>query len=153
MNENQTIPRSEDIDVYHSLDEGGACKRFLGKTLAEAEALFRDNSIYYQEDLLWMGPVAFRFYIHAAINYVHSEHADGDSDLISCLASIFRYRLKNEASELRPIAHLLAGFCSYVIEHWDRFDITSHFHPNLRSDYSALISDFQCLADDTNRHV
>jgi hypothetical protein len=62
-------PSREEINVYDSLDERSACRNFLGKTLDQAEALFRESSLYYQEGLMWMGPVAFRYYIQAAINY------------------------------------------------------------------------------------
>ena len=63
-----------------SLDEGSACKHFLGKTLTEAEALFREASLYYQEDLMWMGPRAFQFYLPAALNDLKSEAARGPND-------------------------------------------------------------------------
>ena len=148
MNESQTSPSREDIDVYHSLDEASACKHFLGKSLDEAEALFRDNSIYYEEDLLWMGPVAFRFYIHAAIRYVQSDHAIGDSDIVNCLAGTLRHRMQHEPlSALQPIAEPLAVFCAYVVEHLDRFDADPQIYGDLRSDYSALVTAFQRLTN------
>jgi hypothetical protein len=56
-----TLPTAKEIDPYGGLDGQVACKNFLGKSLDEAEALFRENSLYYQEGLMWMGPVAFRF--------------------------------------------------------------------------------------------
>ena len=148
MNESKTIPSREDIDVYHSLDEASACKHFLGKSLDEAEALFRDNSIYYQEDLLWMGPVAFRYYIHAAIRYVQSGDATGDSDIINCLAGTLRHRMQYEPlSELQPIAEPLAVFCAYVVNHFGRFDADPQIYGELRSDYAALVTAFQRLTN------
>ena len=131
--------------MYGCLDGRSAAKHFLGKTLDEAEALFCENSIRYETDLKWMGPVAFRFYIRAAIRYVESEHATGDSDIVNCLAGTFRIRLEHEPAELRSIASSLADFCSYVIEHFERFDVDSAIYGNLRGGYSALVSDFQHL--------
>jgi hypothetical protein len=55
-------PTREEINVYDSLDERVAVERFLGKNLEEAEALFGENLCRYTEDLMWMGPVAFRYY-------------------------------------------------------------------------------------------
>lgn len=40
-----TLPTCREINVYDSLDERSACEHFLGKTLEEAEALFRENSL------------------------------------------------------------------------------------------------------------
>lgn len=57
------LPTRQDINVHDSLDERSACEHFLGKSLLEAETLFRENSLYYQEDLMFMGASAFRFYL------------------------------------------------------------------------------------------
>ncbi len=62
------LPTAAEINVYDSLDERYACKNFLGKNLGEAEELFRENALHYSEDLEWMGPVAFRYYIRAYID-------------------------------------------------------------------------------------
>ena len=50
-----SLPTHQDINAFDSLDEQTACKHFLGKSLTEAEALFAENSLYYQEDLMFMG--------------------------------------------------------------------------------------------------
>ena len=149
MNELHTIPTEREINVYDSLDERCASKNFLGKSLAEAEALFRDNSLCYQEDLQWMGPVAFRFYIHAAVNYVQSERSTGDSSIVSCLAMILNERLQNEPQELLPVADLLSVFCRYVAEHCDRFDATPDIYGDLRGSYATLTDSFLHLNDNT----
>ena len=79
MNEQRStpspIPSRSDINVFDTLDERDACEHFLGKNIDEAEALFREDFLCYQEDLMWMGPRAFRYYVHAAINYIHSDAA------------------------------------------------------------------------------
>jgi hypothetical protein len=133
-----TLPTQRDINVHDSLDERTACEHFLGKSLAEAEALFREASIVYQEDLLFMGVSAFRFYVQAAINYVQSEAATNDSDMINCLGSIFEHRLGYEAEELRPIADRLASVCRYIIQHYDRFDLDPAIYGDVRPRFAAL---------------
>jgi hypothetical protein len=70
-------PRSEDLDERH------AVKMFLGKTPEEAEAMFRRNFLFYQEDLTYMRHEAFRFYLLPAIKYLLSEHASGDASAAS----------------------------------------------------------------------
>jgi hypothetical protein len=66
------LPTAKEIDPYNSLDGQAAAEHFSGKNLAEAEALFRENSPHYQEDLRWMGPVAFRFFAGEVIGIVES---------------------------------------------------------------------------------
>jgi len=133
-----TLPTRWDINVHDSLDERTACEHFLGKSLAEAEALFREASIMYQEDLMFMGASAFRFYVQAAISYIQSEAATGDGDIISCFASILEHRLEYEAEQLRPVAGRLGSICGYILEHYDRFDLRPEIYGDVRPRFQAL---------------
>ena len=133
-----TLPTRQEINVHDSLDERSACEHFLGKSLEQAEALFRENSLCYQEDLMFMGASAFRFYVHAAISYIQNEASTGDSAIISCFASLLEHRLEYEAEELRPVAKRLAAACGYIIEHHDRFDLTPDVYGDIRPRYRAL---------------
>ncbi|MEX0703852.1 MAG: hypothetical protein WD069_17265 [Planctomycetales bacterium] len=133
-----TLPTREDINVHDSLDERMACANFLGKDLEEAEALFRENSLFYQEDLLYMGPRAFRFYVQALLDYIRSDAAAGDADIVSCTAGILEFRLEDEAEELRPVARPLASICEYIVAHYDRFDVTAEIYGDLRPRFRTL---------------
>lgn len=133
-----SLPTQIDINIHDSLDERTACEHFLGKNLEEAEALFQESSIRYQEDLMFMGVNAFRFYVQAAIKYIQSQSAMGDSDIISCFASILEHRLEFEAEELNPVANSLANICGYIIEHYDKFDLTPEIYGNLRPRFQKL---------------
>lgn len=137
-----TLPNREDINVHDSLDERSACEHFLGKSLDEAEVLFRKNGLSHQEDLMWMGPVAFRFYVQALIHYIRSEAATGDSDIINCFAGLLEFRLDNEAKEMVPVARQLVSICSYIAEHYDRFDMTPGIYGDVRSRFQALRQTF-----------
>jgi hypothetical protein len=128
-----TIPVREDINVHDSLDERSACEHFLGQTVEQAEALFRENSLVYQEDLMWMGPVAFRYYVHAAIRYIQSKEAIGDSGIINGLVALLEFRLEHEAAELVPVARELISICGYMIEHYERFNLTPEIFGDVRS--------------------
>jgi hypothetical protein len=140
-----TLPTRQEINVHDSLDERTACEHFLGKSLAEAEALFCEASLTYQEDLMFMGVSAFRFYVQAAINYIRSEAAAGDSDIISCFASILEQRLEYEAQELQLIAGQLSSICRYIIEHYDRFDLMPDIYGDVRPRYQSLQQAFSEL--------
>jgi len=133
-----TLPTAKEINPYDDLDGRVACKNFLGKGLDEAEALFRENSTHYQEGLMWMGPVAFRFYVPALIRYIQSESATGDSDIINCFVGLLEFRLEHEAAELVPIAEQLASVCDFIVQHHDRFDLTPDIYGDLRARIQAL---------------
>lgn len=130
------LPTENEINVFNSLDEITASEHFLNKTLEEAEALFRQNSSFYQEDLMWMGPKAFRFYLHAAINYLKSEYASGDDHLIDCLYEIVVFRsTENEIGLARDVVNRLIGF---VIENYDKFTVDIDIYGNLLEKYKIL---------------
>jgi hypothetical protein len=132
------LPTAKEIDPYDSLDGEVACMNFLGKNLDDAEALFRENSLRYQEDLMWMGPVAFRYYVTAVIRYIQSEAAAGDSDIIVSFIALLEFRQKYELAELASIADQLASICGYIIEQYGRFDLTPEIYGDVRARAQSL---------------
>lgn len=137
-----TLPTRQDLNVHDSLDERHACKIFFGKSIEEAEALFRENALFYHEDLMWMGPVAFRFYVGGAIRYIHSEAASGDSDAVNSFASVLEFRLEHDSAELVPVAEQLAAICGYIVQHYQRFDLTPEIYGDVRARFQALQQTF-----------
>lgn len=137
------LPTAKEINpIPGDLDGRCAEQHFLGKNLEEAEALFRENSLFYQEDLMFMGAPAFRFYVHAAISYIRSDAATGDPDIINCLAGILEHWLEFQAVELPPVAPQIASACRYVLDHYDRFDIEPEFYGDLRPRFQTLEQTF-----------
>jgi hypothetical protein len=134
------IPTRDEINVFGSLDEEWACQNFLGKDLDEAERLFADSSVY--EDLMWMGPVAFRFYVPAADRYLRSEASAGDCEAALFLLAPLESRLEQEPEEVRPVAGLLASLCQYMAEHGEKFDAAE-----LADRYVALWNRFSSLME------
>lgn len=116
----QALPTRDEINVYDSLDEQWACSRFLGKSLSEAGELFRENALSAFEDLMWMGPVAFRFYLVAGIDYLRSEEASEDADAVNAFTGMLEFRLEFEPDELRPVVPRLVPICQFLLQNWDR---------------------------------
>ena len=141
------LPTAKEINpIPEDLDGQFALRHFLGKNLEEAEALFRENSLRYQEDLMWMGAIAFRFYVQAVINYIHSESATGDADIINCFAGILEFRLEHEEKELQLIASLLADTCAYIITCKERFDLEIDVYGDFRGRYQTLQQQFKNMS-------
>jgi hypothetical protein len=132
------LPTEDEINVHNSLDEISASQHFLNKTLEQAEDLFRENSAYYQEDLMWMGPRAFAFYLQAAINYLRSEHSAGDAHMIDCLHEIVVFRSDEEGFLLA--IDRINEMIDYVIDNYDKFDADKDIYGDLIGKYTELQS-------------
>jgi hypothetical protein len=109
-----TLPTAEELNPFDDLDGRVACRHFLGKSLAEAEALFRENEIYYQEDLMWMGAKAFCFYVQAAMNYVRRERTK-PAAFLAHLTSTLEFRIEADVDGLRPVARPLLEFLEEML--------------------------------------
>jgi hypothetical protein len=139
------LPTESDINVHNSLDEQSACHHFFRRSLGEAEALFRDNPMYYSEDLMFMGPVGFRFYVRAAIQYIRSSSSENDSDFVSSFVGLLEYRLANQRTELAPVAELLASACRFIIEQYNRWEIVPEIYGDIRTRCERLIQVFTAM--------
>jgi hypothetical protein len=135
------LPTESDINVYNSQDELAARDHFLNKTVEEAEALFRDNSAYYQEDLMWMGPRAFAYYLRAALRYLQSPHSVGDDHMIDSLYEIIRFRSDQEDFSLALDG--VKELADYVISHYDKFNVDREIYGDLLEKYKQLESQLE----------
>lgn len=61
---------------HTDLDAKWAFDTFLGKSFAEAEAMFESHALYYQEGLQSMPRVPFNFYAPAFVKYIMSDRAE-----------------------------------------------------------------------------
>ena len=137
------LPTREELNVDDSLDERCACQHFIGKTLEQAEALFCENFLYYQEDLSHMGPLAFRFYVPAAVKYIQSDAALGDSDAINCFIGMLELRWNHERKDLLPMVQQLSSACTFVLENYSRFDVNEEIYGDLCVRYTMIRALFQ----------
>ena len=136
------LPTAEELSPGPEyLESATVLQNFLGKTLEEAEPLFAKWGS--MEDLESMAPAGFRFYVQAAINYVKSQASTNDSTMVSCFADVLAWVLKREAAEeLIPVSPQLASVCGYIVQHYDRFDISPEIYGDLRPRYLLLEQTF-----------
>jgi hypothetical protein len=135
------LPTREEINIHDSLDERSACKNFFGKTIEEIEELLRDGHLHVCGDLMWMGPVAFQYYVIAVIQYIRSPQSKGDSDAIHCFLGLLEFRFEWEPKSLQPIAKKLTDACCFIVEHYDQFDLAPEIYGDLRPRYEKLKQD------------
>jgi hypothetical protein len=134
------IPPASDINVFDSLDERSAVDHFLGKDLSQAEALFRDNFIYYQDDLMWMGPRAFCYYVQAAIAYLTSPCSDGDSDAASSFCTVVEFRVDTDRNLIEPVVPTLRDAIRSLMTDLPRFAMDASAYGDVESRYKVLLS-------------
>ena len=91
--EEPRLPTPDEINPFDDLDGRAALEAFLGKSLAEAEAMFREEPLSKLEDLAWMGSRAFDFYAPAAIRAVIDDPDGIDLDSVRALLTAIESRL------------------------------------------------------------
>ena len=139
------LPTKDELNIYNSLDEITASKHFYNKTLNEAEALFRENSLSYGQDLMWMGPRAFNFYLQAATNYLQSDYSAGDSDIVNCLYSVVEYRWKEK--EFLLAIDGVNTMIDYVIDNYDKFEVDNTIYGDLLAIYRRIQGQLKDMAN------
>jgi len=137
-NEFVNIPTPEQINPFGDLDGNHAEKNFLGKSIEEAEALFKESSLYYQEDLFWMGPKAFCFYLPAVYRYLQSKDSEEDCDILNCLAGTLDSRLKDDGSQIADAFPAMLDLCSYVLENYEKFGVDRTIYGDLKIKYEGI---------------
>lgn len=83
---------SEWRSVPWCLDIRSAYDHFFGKAIAEAQQLFEESAIDYQEDLMFMPTPCLRYYITAYLQYLLSDRSSGDSDGAFCFFGLVEIR-------------------------------------------------------------
>jgi hypothetical protein len=135
---NTRLPSAEEINVFDSLDERSAVEHFLGKDLEQAEALFRED--HYWEDLMWMGPIAFRFYVSAAINYLLSDEAENDAYAASSFCSLIGFRLDHKPADVVSVGPVIREGIIEVLKEFDLYGPDIAIFGDVAGRYRALLS-------------
>jgi len=98
------IPTKSDWGVIEkdNLDAECAFKHFAGKSLDDAEKMFREHALYYEEDLISMPSVAFNCYAPVFAKYILSDYAESDSDGASSFLHMIIELLKSNRTLAAP---------------------------------------------------
>lgn len=128
------IPTEEEweMDKYKDYwDREWAYKNFFGKNLVEAEALFVENAICYQEDLDHMPSVPFRYYVRAYMNYLNGRQSAEDTDAASCFLGLVKFKLEEKPEDLACIWPEAVKTMTHIQDNRDWFDWTESIYGNL----------------------
>lgn len=134
------LPTVEDINVYDSLDERHAVRSFLGKGLREAENLFRENFSHYQEDLMWMGPKAFCFYLPAAVHYLLGDDSHGDHNAVREFCMVVGFRLDYDSAEIVSAKPVIRRGILGILDRFEGYEFDPIIDGDVRSRLHALLT-------------
>lgn len=134
------LPTEGEINVLDTLDERRAVENFLGKDLEEARSLFRENFLRYQEDLMFMGPKAFQFYVQAAIDYLCDPAASEDSDAVSSFCSVIEHRLECEPEVILPVRAMIREGIVRILVGFERFGCDFEIYGDVALRYRSLLT-------------
>lgn len=80
-----------------------AFEKFHGKTITEAVQLFEENSLYYQEDVMFMPSRVFGNYLFAYATYLLFDAAAGDLDGANCFIALIDFKAQMQPAEIVPV--------------------------------------------------
>ena len=118
------VPSVEDWGEQGDLDEQYAREIFLGKTLAEVKPDFERCVLERSDELRYVAPIPFQYYIFAFRNFVlspeliHDESASSwTSDAASSFLNLIEEKLETARDHIRPIMPDLMPAIEYVATH------------------------------------
>ncbi len=135
-----TLPTACEINpIPDDLDGKVALDHFLGKSHHEAVALFADAFEIYQEDLMFMGPIAFCFYLPAAIQYADSPDAATDAYVAGTMLMVMKHRWEFDRKAIDSVRESMLRYCEGVLERLATIDVDRNVDGDLGSSFRDLV--------------
>ena len=127
----KSLPTRADFDPFNGcLDAISAWEHFGGLSIDDAYEQFCDNPLYYQEDFMFMGGVAFAYYFPVIERYilesqVDPEEDDDEVDEIWILAHCIKgqFDVESEAPKVNHLRPRILDLISHVRENLARYCI------------------------------
>lgn len=123
----------------HDLDGNCAFKQFFGKSFSEAESMFQENAMYYQEDLQSMPSVPFNFYAPALAKYIISDRARDDCDGASTFLHMVKWMLQTQHDMItKKTEQLLVEASDHVARNQLFYDADIDIYGSFSEIYSEI---------------
>jgi hypothetical protein len=124
MKENRVPTEADWGDYKADLDQKWAHDMFAGHTNNEMRQRFYENVLEATEDLRWMPPIPFRYYVVGFGDFVLAREfqpGDDGSDAASCLIGLVLQKLDEQRDCIMPIMPELLPVLHYVTENQDSY--------------------------------
>jgi len=116
------LPTKKDFDPGNGcLDAQHAWKQFGGLDLEQAYTKFCENAQFYQEDFMFMGPKAFRFYFPVVDRFLRREREPWEFDDSQAWILGKAIRLQLEQCKDDSLLKAIGELCQYVRAHLSTF--------------------------------
>ncbi len=134
------IPSEHEINpIAADLDGQVAVRNFLGRTIDGAVELLWENSLHYFEDFVWMGPVAFRYYLPAITKFIGNPEFHAGADDVNCAISTLKIRLERQPADCALCRNEMVLILTEIISQYPRFDVSEEIYGNLHHEASKLL--------------
>jgi len=140
-----TLPTASEINVYDTLDEREACKNYLGKSVEEVRQMLASGIGNYWEDLAWMGPNAFHFYLPIVIEAVRIAIDKSESDHLGEFLTLVECRIVLDSDSLLPCASELIDVCQEMAASLPRLDPEEVEMDNLPRRITEVVSKLDAM--------
>jgi len=133
------IPSEADWGNYQDdLDQDYAHQIFAGRDLHQVMSAFARSSIERAEDLRFMPPIPFQYYIFSFCDFVTSsevftlnEGMDA-SDAASCFLNLIIYKLEHQKSDIQPVINEVMPFVEQVALNQSQYDADSDIYGDFK---------------------
>lgn len=122
------LPTEQEINPWGDVTDGWvAVCNLLGKSTDQAANLLVENSDDYAEDYLWMGPVAFCYYIGALNQYLGSADSDGDFEFAYSTIQLFCSRVADDQEQVKSAIPQMLRFCRVTVASFHRLGVPGKY--------------------------
>jgi hypothetical protein len=130
-----SVPTEKDWGDYQAdLDTKYAHDLFAGRTNQEMQVHFRRNPIERADELRWMPPVPFRYYVLGFRDFVIARDFDflSASDAASCFLGLVLEKLEKQANDIIPVMRELLPALEYIAENQGQFEADKSIYGDFR---------------------
>src|SRR5438128_2553652 len=119
------------------LDEQSVLKNFLGRSQAQARAMFQESS-YVADDFAWMAQAGLRYYLPPALEYLESDESSHDWEFANFLLCSL-YIQVGTMGVAQDVLDLIRRIADYLDAHRTKFDIGTDEEEELFRSYLMTI--------------
>ena len=118
-----------------------AKEHFIGKTVEEAEELFIRNALHWQEAIMFMPSIPFRYYVHAYMNYLlDNQCSKGDTDGASCFLSLIESKQEWDQADLLVVWPCVKETIEHIRRNSGWFDWNESIYGHLEERTTQLLN-------------
>jgi hypothetical protein len=135
MQENRVPTEADWGDYKADLDQKWAHDMFAGHTNNEMRQRFCENVLEATEDLRWMPPIPFRYYVIGFRDFVLAREfqpGDDGSDAASCFINLVQQKLDGQRDYIVPIMPELLAALHYITENQGSYGAAVEIYGDFR---------------------